>query len=519
MPAKAVQPPVGGWNARDAFDEMAEEDAIELVNWISRGSVVESRKGCRQWATGLGGPVETLLSFRDPDGDQLLACANGKIFDVTVGTDPLYDEADVPYDDAGYFYDGPDPDALNAELKTGLTRNRWQQEHHTGRLIITNGADTPLVYNGTAFANADFTGSGNDPSGNALVPANLYGCRLFKGRMFYWEERAQFLWYAKAASFQGELTAFNLAREVSRGGYLVQMLTWTLDSGEGVDDLAVFVFSTGEVLVYQGDDPGDVNAWGKVGKFAIGEPLGVRAAEQVGGTNILLTKDGYVDLAAALQDGRYSENSAYSHKIIRAAQEAASRYANRFGWECLLYPAGNLFIVNVPTGDESSIQHVRDTSSGAWCKFESWNAATFAVHRDDLFFGGFDGNVYHADYGTDDDDEPITATAIPAFTSLGSRITKKQLTAVQHITNFQHPSYMALDGYGDYKIAYGTEATLTVPPAETDYTAELLSGTTGGWRNVWAQGYAVTVRLRVKSAKQQTLWYQTNYLFQQLGVI
>lgn len=233
----------------------------------------------------------------------------------------------------------------------------------------------------------------------------------------------------------------------------------------------------------------------------------------------MLSKDGYIDLSVALRDGRYSEKSVYSNKIIRAAKDAAARYANRFGWECLLYPAGNLFIVNVPTGDESSIQHVRETSNGGWCKFESWDAATFAVHRDDLFYGGFDGNVYHADYGTDDNDEAIAASAIPAFNTMGSRIRRKQLTAVQHVTNFQHPSYLAIDGYADFKIASSSTSTLTTPPDEVAYTAELLSGTTGGWRNVWADGYAVTCRLRVQSAQQQTIWYQTDYMFQNLGVV
>jgi hypothetical protein len=45
------------------------------------------------------------------------------------------------------------------------------------------------------------------------------------------------------------------------------MLNWTNDAGDGVDDYAAFVFSTGEVLVYQGDDPGSVNAWSLIGRF------------------------------------------------------------------------------------------------------------------------------------------------------------------------------------------------------------------------------------------------------------
>lgn len=118
------------------------------------------------------------------------------------------------------------------------------------------------------------------------------------------------------------------------------MLNWTNDAGDGVDDYAVFVFSTGEVLVYQGDDPANAAAWSLIGRFQIGEPVSIRAHAKVGGTEIIGTTDGYVDLSVALRDGRYSEKSAYSSKIIRASKDAVSAYRGQFGWEMLLYPRG-----------------------------------------------------------------------------------------------------------------------------------------------------------------------------------
>lgn len=64
MPAVAVPAPIGGWNAKDAFDKMAATDAIRLTNWIPRAGWVESRKGSANYATGLGGSVRTIASFR-----------------------------------------------------------------------------------------------------------------------------------------------------------------------------------------------------------------------------------------------------------------------------------------------------------------------------------------------------------------------------------------------------------------------------------------------------------------------
>lgn len=57
MTAVAIPAPVGGWNARDALDKMPETDAVKLVNWIPRGSYVQSRGGYGVHGSGLGGPV------------------------------------------------------------------------------------------------------------------------------------------------------------------------------------------------------------------------------------------------------------------------------------------------------------------------------------------------------------------------------------------------------------------------------------------------------------------------------
>ena len=208
----------------------------------------------------------------------------------------------------------------------------------------------------------------------------MWGVATFKGRAFYWEEAAQSYWYATAGSYQGVLAEYDMASVLQSGGTLVMVVTWTLDSGSGIDDLAVFIFSTGETLVYSGSDPGDANDWSLIGRFQIGELLGPRAHAKTGGTEIILTRDGYLDISAALKDGRYSEKSAYSEKIIRASKTAPAQYGSFDGWEATLYPAGQLFIVNVPTGESTAYQHVRETSSGGWCEFTGWNALTFAVH-------------------------------------------------------------------------------------------------------------------------------------------
>ena len=337
------------------------------------------------------------------------------------------------------------------------------------------------------------------------------------------------MWYAAAGSYQGTLTQFNFGPFLTTGGSLVQMLNWTNDGGDGVDDYAVFVFSTGEVLVYQGDDPGNAAAWALIGRFQIGEPLGPRAHAKVGGTEIILTRDGYVDLSVALRDGRYSEQSAYSSKIIRATKEAARDYAQFFGWEAVLYPSGQLFIVNVPTSNLSAIQHVRETSSGSWCEFNAMNARTFAVFDDRLYFGDPMGNVFLADEDDNDNGANILSTCIPAFNSLGSRGNRKQITAAAAVTDYQLPQGIALDALADFNTRTRSvviEGTASTPGFwdvsdwnTTDWgqAGETLP-TTQPFRNLSAIGYTLTVAFRVNQRAQNIRWYATNIVFRQAGI-
>lgn len=499
MPAVSIPAPVGGWNASSSLDKMPETDAVRLVNWIPRAGYVQTRPGYNVHCSGLGGSVETLVPYRGTGGQKLIAAANGRIWDVTT-TAPV-------------------------SLGLGFTNNRWQATNHTNRLILVNGADAPQVYDGATLAAANFSGS---PGG--FTASTMWGCNTYKGRVYYWAQGAQSFWYAQAGSFQGQMTEFSMRSQLQTGGTLVQMVTWTLDSGEGIDDLAVFIFSTGEVLVYKGDDPGSALAWELIGRFQIGEPLGPRAHAKVGGTEIIITRDGYVDLAVALKDGRYSEQSAYSSKIIRAAKDAANQFGSFTGWEAVLYPAGQLFIVNVPQSPTQSIQHVRETSSGGWCEFTGWNARCFANFNSQLYFGDANGNVCLAFQGVADNGGLITSWAVPAFTALGNRAQRKQMTAASVVSNAVRPAAFAYDALADFNTTLRSTLTDDTGDAGSTWdaadwnTAAWSSGDTDlpvrpAWRNANAVGNSLALSVRVRQKSQQIVWYSTTYQFRNAGAI
>ena len=509
--AASVPAPVGGWNARDSLDDMDANDAVSMVNMIPRNGWVEGRRGSTEYVDlGYGLLHEGICTLVPYQNSSFLAGYQTQIFDIT---DPL-----VPV----------------ALTHPSFTNVKFQYSAFQNLVILTNGEDLAVSYDGPTLTDLVITGH---PTGI------FWGCNTFKGRVFYWEEGKQSFWFAAAGAYQGALTEFDLSTQCRTGGTLVMMLTLTVDAGDGIDDFAVFVFSTGEALVYQGDDPGNASRWASSGRFQIGEPLSIRGHCKVGGTEIILTKDGWLDISTALSGGRLSEASTYSDKIIQAAKEAANQYSQFFGWECLYYPAGNLFIINIPQSDfgsvpgsggklyvQKAIQHVRNTSTGSWCLFNGWNATTLCVWKDVLYFAS-GSQVFTADVGNSDIDQPIMMECIPAFNTLGRPSMMKQLTLCAHRTNFQNTEYLVRDGMADYNIVFQNQvidapfeggAQWDLVDWDSAFWAsddEALAQTTDGWADVSAMGYAVTVSLRASLNGFSLKWYGTNYIYRNAGAI
>lgn len=489
-----VEAPVGGWNARDALDNMKPADAVELVNWIPDSGYCRLRRGSKVYASGLGGEVKTLAEYHFGATRKFFAAANGSLWDIT---DPL---------NVTSFVDV-------------FTSDKFQTEQHADKLIFVNGAEVPREFDGTSLNTLTLTG--------ITTPANIVGCRSFKGRMFYWEKDSQDFYYCAAGAYTGALTLFPLGKQLQKGGNLVSMMTWTRDSGLGMDDMAVFIFSTGETIVYQGDDPADANNWSMVGRFNIGEPVDIRGHARYSSDEVLITKDGYVNMSGALITGRVSTAKNFSDKINAAAKGVTQSYDQNEGWQAILYPKGSLFIINVPISSTQFEQHVRNTNTGAWTKFIGWNARCFGLYDDNLYFGG-DGEVYQADTGYSDSGALIRGEAVTAFNYCGSNSRKKLLTAVEIVSNYLFPQYAGLSASADFRKpedvttftpSEGSPSEWETAPWDPSPWANSSGRIIGGWRSVCAHGYAIALRVIIQSGQQAVKWYATKLKVQYTGEI
>lgn len=488
---RSVPAPVGGWNARDSIDEMDGDEAVSMVNWFPGQGEVTTRKGFDSHGTGLTGNVEAGGEFNAGATRKMFACANGRIWDTTTA-------------------------GAGSSLKSGFSSNRWQWAQFDdasggARVGLVNGADAPQIYNGTAVTGMTLSGSG-------LSAATLTGINIFKNRSYFWDTRKQDFWYSAVNALGGGLTKFPLGRVSGTGGNLTAMGTWTRDGGDGSDDVAVFLMSSGDVLLYAGSNPGDAADWSLIGVFKVGAPMGVRALTKIGADLIISTVDGYVPLSGVLSAGRSRQDQAISDKIRKAVLSATRSYGLNFGWQALHYPRGNMAIFNVPTSSSRWDQHVVNTLTGAWTKFTNMNASAWWVFNDKLYFGG-SGVVYEADTGTSDGGNAIPFTAQTAWNYLGSK-SEKRFVAVQPLFKTQGSASFSCGlgvNFGPIRLAPATStgATATTPwgsawgsPWSDD------SSVNQNWLSAEGIGHNVSARFDILTSTKSVDWYSMRYRFE-----
>ena len=371
--------PVKGWNTRDALDAMDPADAVQLDNWYPDASGVLVRNGYIPFASNVGsGAVKTLAEFSSGGTDTFLAAASGHIYDISGGT--------------------------ATSLASGFTNDGWQTVLFLSRLFFFNGSDTAQVYDGSTVANAAFTG-GSTPTLSTLV-----GGLIYQNRLFTWQNDSTGFWYADLNSISGPLAFFDLSAFAHLGGNLIAATTYSHDGGNGVLDFICFIMSTGECLIYFGNDPADVNNWQLIGIYRISPPVSPRAVCNYGAEAFLTTFDDHVPLQqqlVALKDGALPPRS----KVSTAVAEAVALNQNGFGWQALYYPKGRRLIFNIPNPDGSFSQHVQNTGlsytdpltglvTSPWCRFLNMNAFCFGLYKNNLYFGSSGGMVFQADTGS-----------------------------------------------------------------------------------------------------------------------
>lgn len=394
-----VPSPVGGWNARDPKAAMDPRDAVDLINFFPRVADVILRPGEEDYATGFSGRPKALPKYTPPSGiDKFFATTDIGVYDISA---------------AG-------PVGAPAVVCTNGYWNWVQMGTSAGAfLLMFNGTDAPLYYNGSAWASITAV---SVPIAITGVPTtSLISAAIYKRRLFMVQTGDLGFWFLDADAIGGAADHFLLGPLCQGGGFLMAIGTWSFDGGNGPDDYAVFVTSEGEVVIFTGTDPADADNWQLVGTYFVGKPVGRKCLEKYGGDLVLLTQFGAFPLSKALLSATIDYKMALTNKIEGAFVEAARTYFNNQGWDMTILPNQSAFIFNIPTlnGGATAEQYVMNTTTKMWGRFQAWNASCFEVFADELYFAD-ETRVAKAWLGTSDHGQNITAFAQTAYQNFGS---------------------------------------------------------------------------------------------------
>ena len=570
--------PIGGWNARDSLAQMAPTDAVTLTNWFPTPTDVTLRKGYSKHSTGITGEVQSLMNYAGPSTQKLFGVANGVIYDCSVDpavsvftglSNSKFQHVNVTTagghflvacngSDATMIYDGTrwfkvasttTAQTISSITNVTTTATLTTASAHglaTGNRITISGA-TPSAYNGTFVITV--TGATTftytmltNPGGSASVvgtysiigitgvsSSTFVSVNLFKQRLYFTENNTLKCWYLDVNSIGGTATALDFGGIARNGGYLQAMATWTLDAGQGADDYAVFVTNMGEIMVYNGTDPTAATTWALKGVWQLGQTFARRCFFKWSGDLLLLTQDGLVPLASALQSSRLDPRVNLTDKIYFAVSQAASLYYDNFGWQVIYYASENMLILNVPiTGGTQ--QFVMHTITKAWSNFTGINALCFEVSgKDGIFFGG-DGYVAQFYDNTSDDGNNISATSQQAYSYFDTPGQLKRFTMVRPILQ----SSGGVPGvFCGLSVDFDTQSQLGAvsfnPGAlgTGDWDAALWddaiwSGgliTTKVWQGVTGIGFAASINLNVAAQNIELHWASTDYVMEAGGVL
>lgn len=421
--------PWRGLNLRDRMEEGSVEYATIMDNIIAENGEGIVRNGSSSHMTGFTADedVESLMVYSSGTEDKLFAACDGAIYDATT---------------AG---------AVGSAVVSSLSGNRWIDTMFAttsgNYMVIANGADSVRNFDGSSWTTPSITG---------VTSADLDYVTSHKGRLFFIEKNTLSLWYLATNAIAGAATEFPVGALCQRGGRLVAVSSWSVDAGDGQDDLLVMITSNGEVLVYSGTDPG--NNYALVGIFRTDRPLGNRCMVKYGGDLIILTRSGPVSCSELMNAPDVTENR-FSELVRPAFIENGISYGSNFGWQSLHYTSRGWLVFNIPSASVNSanIQYV--FNDGAWFRFTGMDAACWAEMGGNLYFGTT-AAVHRADNSSasGDNSTAVLSTVQWAWSRFKTAQVKRFTMARPHIIAGVTPS-----PYIEMKTDYDTSGLTNQP--------------------------------------------------------
>lgn len=277
-------------------------------------------------------------------------------------------------------------------------------------IFFVNGVDTMKQYDGTTWSSVAVLG--------AVATTKYNYVALYRQRLFFIEKNSLNIEYLAPNAISGAPTAYTFSALFKKGGYLVALGSWTLDSGTGDEDRLVAITSNGEAAVFSGNDPA---TWAPIGTYQLPRPLGKTPLFQSGGDLLVLTEEGIYPMSSAVQSTSIERTKAVSEQIKPAFSQAANSFIANQGWQIIADPLKPFILVNVPSTPVRK-QFIMHAQTGAWAVYSGWSALCFARMGKELYFGTTAG-IKRVN-GVSDEGTNIVATLLQAYSRFGRQQNK-----------------------------------------------------------------------------------------------
>jgi hypothetical protein len=555
-------------------------DAVVLNNFWPTPTSVQLRLGYSRFSTGITGQVNSLMNYAGVSFQKLFAAAGTTIYDVSASTavavktvsDDKFQHINVSTDggqflvavngvDPVQIYDGTSwfsvASTSTAQTISTITRGgtgnltatvTTAAPHGlaTGNKITVAGA-SPAQYNGTftitrtgasTFTYAMATAPATDATtvGTYTVLFAITGVdsstfvhvNLFKNFLFFVQENSMSAWYLPVGQIAGVAEELNFGGIARMGGFLQAMGTWTIDAGQGADDYAVWVTNNGEAIVYNGTNPDAAETWALKGVWQLGQTFNRRCFLKWAGDLLLLTQEGLVPLASALQSSRLDPRINLTDKIFYAISRAANLYQNNFGWQINYFAEQNMLIINVPS-TEGVQQYCMHTISKAWCSFSNINAKCWELSYDQMYFGGngFVGRFWDS---YSDNGNNINADVQQAYSYFDSAGQQKRFTMIRPIFQTDNGLPAILVGINTDFDAQNSLGAVSFNAVSSTLgvwdTAQWDEDVWGGnlsltklWQGVTGLGYSGGIVMKIASQGIDVFWVSSDYVMERGGVL
>lgn len=406
-------------------------------------------RGGTQSSATLPGAVLTLFSYASGASQQLFGATDSDIYDIA---------------------------APGVSVVSGQSGGVWsfQQIGTSGGqfLIGVNGVNGGQKYDGVAWSELTATEI------QGIDTANLKQVWSYRNRLLFVENNSLVAWFLPVGSVGGAALDLDLSGVFVRGGTLMFGATWSLDSGDGMDDKCVFVTTEGEVAIYAGSDPANAADWALEGRYEIGRPLGARATMRVGGDLLIGTDDGIIPLSAVFtKDAADLSLAAVSRPIKTTWSVEVARAVRDI--QFVKWTRGEALLVFLP---DAARMMTANLQTSAWAFQTGWDGVCAAELGGDIYVGDDTGLVKQIDVTGSDMGNAFVARFCGAFQDYGDPISFKTATLMRG-------AYFAdLPFKAKYSVSTNFTVNFPTAPVTKEFETDVLIWDQGNWgQKIWAR--------------------------------